>query len=189
MLNKTLRRVMVTSGLVAAATLAGSGLAAADEYPAPDIQWVNSNVIVSALDHDVATVTGKYRCFGGENEKTHLWVSVKQGPQIDPDKDQTSSSFARSWYDTNWNADEVTGEPLTRLDCNGKWQVYRATVKKSTWGDFEQLQNGPAWIQFCAFDSRASADPEPGDEMPVGFGNHYSWADVKVPSNSPAGRA
>lgn len=175
-----------TQVLAAAALVAGSmlgtatGTATAAEAPGPTVQWVNGNVIVSATDHDVATVTGKYRCFGGNDDQTHLWVSVKQGPQVNT-TDHSSSSWADSWYDTNWNSDPVTHAPLTTLVCDGTWQVTRATVKRvasvpwvpgRTWG---QLQDGSALIQFCAFDSSGSEE--------TGSASVYQMGTVRVPAN------
>lgn len=167
------RKSVLATAVVLAVSVLGTGTALGAETPGPQIQWVNNNVIVSALDHNVATVTAKYKCYGGE-VGTHLWVSVKQGPNIDPATGHTSSSDAASWYDTNWNS-TPDGIPLTTLNCNGQWQVTRTIVKKSAWGSFAQLQNGPAYVQFCAFDSSGSEE--------TGFAFDYGMRNVHVPNN------
>src|SRR3712207_64736 len=91
---KHLARTAVLTALATGALVAASAPAmAAPATSAPEVAWVNTNVVVSA-DRSEATVLGKYRCSGGE-EGTHLWVSVKQGPDIYPG--HTSSRYADAW--------------------------------------------------------------------------------------------
>ena len=155
---KYLARTAVLTAVATGALVAASAPAmAAPTTSAPEVAWVNTNVVVSA-DRSEATVLGKYRCSGGE-EGTHLWVSVKQGPGIYPG--HTSSSFADAWYDTNFHhQDSHAG--LT-VDCDGKWHAERITVKAV----FGELTRGAAYVQWCMFDSSGayaggSDDPEGG---------------------------
>jgi len=154
-------RTAVLTAVASGALLAASAPAmAAPVTSAPEVAWVNTNVVVSA-DRSEATVLGKYRCSGGE-EGTHLWVSVKQGPRIDAG--HTSSSYADAWYDTNYNFTEDNPAGLT-VDCDGKWHAERITVKQVA--GFGQLTRGEAYVQWCLFDSSGayaggSDDPEGG---------------------------
>ena len=141
---KHVARTAVLTALASGAFVAASAPAMAAPAPsAPEVAWVNTNVVVSA-DSSEATVLGKYRCSGGE-EGTHLWVSVKQGPGIYPG--HTSSQYADAWYDTNYHyAEDPAG--LT-VDCDGKWHAERITVKRV----FGDLAKGAAYVQWCMFDS------------------------------------
>jgi hypothetical protein len=142
---KYLARTAVLTAVASGALVAASAPAmAAPATSAPEVAWVNTNVVVSA-DRSEATVLGKYRCSGGE-EGTHLWVSVKQGPGIYAG--HTSSSYADAWYDTNYNFTEDNPAGLT-VDCDSKWHAERITVKRV----FGDLTRGAAYVQWCMFDS------------------------------------
>ena len=148
-----------------AALLAGPVAAASATYKDPEVQWAG-NVHV---DGDTATVLAKYRCWGGNNEATHLWVSLKQGGGIDDftaaqlAEMEGTSQIAEAWYDTN-----VTGD--TALNCNGKWHVQRYTVAK----EFGTLKRGSAWLQFCLFDSTST-----DTNFPQGFAYAYPKVNVR----------
>ena len=136
-------------------------------YEDPEVAWVGNNVHVAA-DGSAAYVIGKFRCFGGSTG-THLWVSVKQGPDIS-EPDHTGSSYADAWYDTNWNF-ENSEAGLTN-DCDGHWHVTRVTLKQV----FGELVDGPAYVQFCLFDNTSTED-----NFPQGFAQQYGFRDVRVP--------
>jgi hypothetical protein len=159
------RTVTVATLCAGLAVGAGAGPAAA-AYAAPEIAWVNQNVVL-APDKSSAQITGKYRCVGGR-EGTHLWVSAKQGPRIDPDAGNTGSSYADAWYDTNYNF-ENDPAGLT-VDCDGKWHVSRITVKPV----FGTLARGPVWMQWCLFDNTSTED-----NFPQGFVQEYGWRTVQ----------
>ena len=118
-------RTATVAILAAAAALGTAAGPAAAAYTPPTVAWVNQNVILSP-DKSHADVTGKYQCVGGR-EGTHLWVSVKQGPRLDPATDHTSSSDADAWYDTNWNFEN--SEAGLTVNCDGHWHASRITVK------------------------------------------------------------
>ena len=65
----------------------------------------------------------KYTCFGG-NAGTHLFIGVKQGPEVNA-TDHTSSQYAETFYSTNWNSDG----PGLSLNCNGRQQNALFVVK------------------------------------------------------------
>jgi hypothetical protein len=135
------------AGLATALVPASTAVAEA-ELPAPEVAFVNDNVVVSA-DRTQATVLAKYRCFGGE-EGTHLWVSIKQdGEDLEG---EGSSARARAWYDTNYQwAEDPAGQTIP---CDGSWHATRFTVKQVEGKGL--LGRGSAWVQFCAFDNRGN---------------------------------
>jgi hypothetical protein len=147
---------MATAGVLAAAAVLGTATPAAADVPAPEVQWVNDNVVVSATDPTSATVLARYRCYGGEN---HLWVSVKQGEHLGdaeyaaslgPDVHPYSSALADAWYDTNYLFDPEIG-PLEQAQCDGVWHTERVTVRITGWMPSETLAKGRAWVQFCLY--------------------------------------
>lgn len=138
-------------------------------YREPEVAWVK-DVRASG---DEATVKAKYRCYGGD-EGTHLWVSLKQGGDIDNygaeqlSTMQGTSALAATWYDTN------AVDPTTvTLTCDGTWQVQRYTLgrEKGT------LVDGQAFLQFCLFDS--TSDPA-GEDLSHGFAYDYTFVDVHI---------
>jgi hypothetical protein len=128
---------------------------------------------------DQATVLAKYRCYGGD-EGTHLWVSLKQGGDIDKYSAKKlanmegTSALARSWYDTN-----VVDPSTVTLTCDGTWQVQRYTLgrEKGT------LVKGRAFLQFCLFDS--TADPT-GQDLSYGFAYKYKFVHVTSDNTASA---
>jgi hypothetical protein len=110
-------RLKLPAALFAAAALgaiAVSPVAAArptGAYQQPVVNWVQPTVIANA--DGTATVHVQYTCYGG-NAGTHVYIGVKQGPQVNATTN-TSSEFAQTFYSTNWNPD-MGGNALT---CNG----------------------------------------------------------------------
>lgn len=159
------RIILAATLALPAALLAGPAGAAEATYQPPEVQWAG-NV---HLDGDAATVLAKYRCWGGNNEATHLWVSLKQGGGIDDytaeqlAQMEGTSQIAEAWYDTN-----VTGD--TALNCNGEWHVQQYTVAR----EFGTLERGSAFLQFCLFDSTSTET-----NFPQGFAYNYVKADVR----------
>lgn len=156
------------TALASAAALAAMGLpsASAAAYADPQVAWTGMNINV-APDGSAAYIDGKYRCYGGE-AGTHLWVSVKQGPNLDDE--HTSSGDADAWYDTNWMFSESDPDGLN-VDCDGHWHVTRYTLKP----EFGELHDGIAYVQFCLFDSTGNEE-----NFPTGFAFDYSWKTVRV---------
>jgi hypothetical protein len=139
---------------LAAATLATAGLlavAAPAANAAPSTGTEGEVLGVVLAQGDAATIVGRYRCFGGT--QAHLWASIKQGDDIDGTT-QTSSEFADSWYDTNYNFTESNPQGLT-VPCDGRFHTQRFVLERvfgTPWGgsfDGTALESGPAWVQFC----------------------------------------
>jgi len=167
-----LKRLVISAAVAAAAVAGGttSAQAAQVEYDNPQIAWVHN---VKATQ-DSATLLAKYRCWGG-NEGTHLWVSLKQGGGITGSPEELAaqegtSALAASWYDSH--SEDVV--------CDGTWQIQQFTVNRvagipgyhpEAW---EPLVDGPAFLQFCLFDSTATED------LSRGFAYLYSYVPVKA---------
>ena len=168
-----IERLVLAAAVGLAAVVAGgtaSAQAAQVDYADPQVAWVH-NVKATA---DSATLIAKYRCWGG-NEGTHLWVSLKQGGGISGPADELAaqegtSAIAASWYDSHPEG----------VVCNGTWQIQQFTVYREmgipgyhpeAW---ESLVAGPAFLQFCLFDSTATED------LSRGFGYLYSYVPVKT---------
>lgn len=160
---KSIARSATVAAAAAIAAVSLPGPALADDYRPPQVAWTGMNISVSP-DGGSAWINGKYNCVGGE-EGTHLWVSVKQGPGLDDE--HTSSSDADAWYDTNWNFED--SEAGLTVDCDGRWHTTRYELKR----EFGDLVDGPAFVQFCLFDSTGSEE--------TGFAFDYSWKQVRVP--------
>jgi hypothetical protein len=142
------RNIVAAASLLALAASVAPTAAQAEETPqgpGPEVSWVGDNVVVSA-DRGEASVLAKFRCYGGE-EGTHLWASVKRGENLQA---EGSGGWATSWYDTNYQyQDNPAGQTI---QCDGRWHATRFTVKRVEGKG--TLDRGPAWVQFCVFDSR-----------------------------------
>jgi len=172
----TRNRLVAALGAAAALTAGAAGAASASApssgYQAPVVEWVAPVVHANAADGS-ATVHGKYKCSGG-NVGTHLYIGVKQGPEVNA-TDHTSSQYARTFYSTNWNADG----PGLSLNCDGRSHNTSFLLKPDPffWNaeHAPPLGSGPAFVQFCIFDSTNTGD---GDEN--GFAFDYSMRKVVV---------
>ena len=165
--------LLAAAALVAPFVITAPAGAARVAYDNPQVAWVH-NVKATA---DSATLLAKYRCWGG-NEGTHLWVSLKQGGGIvgSPDDlaaQEGTSAIADSWYDSHPEG----------VVCNGQWQIQHFTVNRELaipgfHGDWSSLLSGPAFLQFCLFDSTAESGPDA--DLSHGFGYLYSFVPVKA---------
>ena len=152
-------RLAAAAALVAASAAVPLSSASAAELPAPEIAWVGKHVVANGSE---AYIQAKFRCYGGETG-THLWASIKQGGE-DPTA-EGSGMKSDAWYDTNYQyANDPAGQTI---DCDGHWHATRFTVKLVD--GWQPLTGGPAWVQFCVFDSTG------------GFGYSYDWKTVKAP--------
>jgi hypothetical protein len=104
---------------------------------------VLGNVVIDANDPGVAYVTARYTC--PEDAEAHLWVSVKQVPDAQPDnalKDEGSSAIASAWLQRHPAPTEFT--------CDGTWHVGTFSVDNGqTEYGFGELQPGQVYVQFC----------------------------------------
>ncbi len=168
-------RVRFITSLVAATALvvAFVGPAAAAKpssaYAAPVVNWVQPTVIAHA--DGSATVHVQYTCSGG-NVGTHLFIGLKQGPEVNA-TDHTTSQFANTFYSTNYNSDG----PGLSLNCNGTKQNALFLLKPDPYfwnaANAPLLSAGTAFVQVCVFDSTNTGETDPN-----GFAFDYSMRKV-----------
>lgn len=171
---RTRNRVVAVLGTAAALTGGVAGAAAAcpppSAYRPPAVEWVAPVVHANTADGS-ATVRARYHCSGG-NVGTHLYIGVKQGPDVNA-TDHTSSQYARTFYSTNWNSDG----PGLSLNCDGRRHRASFVVKPDPyfWNaeHAPPLGAGPAFVQFCLFDSTNTGEGDPN-----GFAFDYSMRKV-----------
>lgn len=161
---------VIGAALVATAT-ASPATAAPAHYKPPVVPFV-APIVFASTSLGQATVYASYRCFGG-NVGTHLFIAVKQGPKVNATT-HTSSEFAKTFYSTNYNSD---GPGLT-VNCDGIPHFAAFVLEPDPYwakaGDNPPpLKIGPAFVQFCLFDSTNT-----GENDPNGFAFNYSMRTV-----------
>jgi hypothetical protein len=157
------------SALVGAAT---SASAAPATYQEPTVQSISTTVLASSADSGFALVQARYRCYGGDTG-THLFIAVKQGPDVSPVNPSSSPSMT-GFYSTNYKSDG----PGMSLHCDGAShsQVFRLK-NDPYWLKAQQnlpLTSGPALVQFCLFDSTSTENSD------TGFVFDYEMKTVRV---------
>jgi hypothetical protein len=167
----------IRAATAALALAVGGGLAAAapasaDDYQPPQVFSIAPHVDAS---NGTATVTATYQCFGGEGGGAHLFIAVKQGPKVNA-QNHTSSSWATTFYSTNWNyfVDPAGLKPT----CDGTVRTDTYVVMDDPFwahaGEAPPLRTEAAFVQFCLFDSTNSG--EEGDL--TGFAFKYQMRNV-----------
>lgn len=158
----TIALVALTAGPVAAAR-------PSSDYADPVVNWVAPVVVARA--NGTASVHVQYTCYGG-NEGTHVYIGVKQGPDVNA-TDHTSSAYAQTFYSTNWNPDSG----VNALVCDGMRHNQLFVVKPDPYfwnrDNAPALSSGEAFIQVCIFDSHNT-----GEMDPTGFAFDYSMRKV-----------
>jgi hypothetical protein len=163
--------VAAAVGLVAAGTGVAQAAKPWKTYHQPVVYWV-APVVHAIGANGSAVVHARYQC-GGGSANTHLFIAVKQGPQVNATT-HTSSEFAKTFYSTNYNSDG----PGLSLICDGRAHNRRFVLKPDPyWANAENnppaLHAGRAFVQFCLFDSTNT-----GENDPNGFAFDYSMKKV-----------
>ena len=158
------------AGLALAAGLVLAGSTTAGAEPAqPTITYAGHLV----AGPGAVTVKITYTCHTDTGPLTHLFVAVKQGPQVDTDA-HSSSQYADTFYSTNWKSDAGPNA----VTCDGA--QHRQTIVLKPQPGFvpavPRLHSGPALVQLCLFDNVTQF----GDEGPVdgGFALDYTMQQV-----------
>ena len=159
-------------GLVAASTGVAQAARPWHGYHAPVVRWV-APVVHAVAANGSAVVHADYQCAGG-NAHTHLFIAVKQGPQVNATT-HTGSQWAKTFYSTNYNSDG----PGLRLNCDGRAHNKRFVLKPDPyWANAGNnppaLHAGRAFVQFCLFDSTNSG----ADGDLTGFAFNYTMKKV-----------
>ena len=141
------------------AIVAGLPAAAGAESAQPSISFAGHLV----AGPGAVTVKITYTCHTDTGPLTHLFVAVKQGPQVDTDQ-HSSSQFADTFYSTNWKSD--AGPNAVR--CDGRQHTQTVVLKPQPGfvPRVPRLHAGPALVQLCLFDNVTQF----GDQGPVDGG-------------------
>ena len=188
--SRLLASVLSAGALAAASLVAGPSAQAAgpaQEWRPADISYAK----IVKVEKTHAHVVARYRCFGGNNERTHVWVSIKQGPKITamPLKEliasEGTSQISKAWYNSNIPAPGSEPIALT-ANCDGRWhrdsyKIYRQlelTNADGTTRSLGKLRTGRVFLQYCLIDSFANPDDQ---SDPTGVNWKYSkpWITVR----------
>ena len=165
----------LATGVTVAAALA---LAVAPASPAYADAAQPSAAFVGAVvaGGDTAYVMMRYTCTSTVTPGNHLFVAVKQGPDVDTGA-HSGSAYAQSYYSTNWNSDDGPNA----LTCDGKSRTQRIVVKPDVyWAPHHPgapaLATGTALVQICVFDNITGVN---GQGEPIGgFAPSYTMERV-----------
>lgn len=153
----------------AAAVIAGGSAAAGADTTQPSVAYAGS--VVAGPGATVVKIS--YTCHTDTGPLSHLFVAVKQGPQVDTDA-HSSSQYAQTFYSTNWKSDAGPNA----LRCDGDQHTQSIVLKPQP--GFEaavpRLHSGPALVQLCLFDNVTAF----GEEGPLdgGFAFDYTMQQV-----------
>jgi len=141
--------------------------------PAPTASFA-AHVIVAHGGQAWVPLT--YTCHNdGDHPFNHLFVAVKQGPRVNT-TDRSGSSVARTFYSTNFSADEGADA----LTCDGVQHTQTLVLMNDPgWAKTATappLRSGPAFLQICLFDNVS----ELGDDGPVDGGFVFNYTMQRV---------
>ena len=154
---------------IAAAVVAGGSVAAGAATTPPNVAYAGT--VVAGPGAAVAKIT--YTCHTAPGAVSHLFVAVKQGPQVDTDA-HSSSQYAQTFFSTNWKSDAGPNAPR----CDGVQHTQSVVLKPQP--GFEaaapRLHSGPALVQLCLYDNVTQF----GEEGPLdgGFAASYTMEQV-----------
>ena len=118
-----------------------------------------------------ATVHVQYTCSGG-NVGTHLFIGVKQGPEVNA-TDHTTSQFAEHVLQHELERRRSRPEPrLQRPEQNARFVVKPDPFFWNA-ANAPLLSAGTAFVQVCVFDSTNTGEMDPN-----GFAFDYSMRKV-----------
>lgn len=120
-----------------------------------------------------ATVKITYTCSATDSPISHLFVAVKQGPNVSTEN--TSSSFADTFFSTNWKSDSGPNA----LQCDGVQHTQTIVLKPQPGFDaaVKRLHAGTALVQICLFDN-VTGFTEQGEPIGGGFAPSYTMETV-----------
>jgi len=169
------RRMGVVAALSAAALAFSTGPAVA-ETPQPTADFAGHLV----AGPGATTVKITYSCSNTDGPISHLYVGVKQGPNVNTEEGSTSAS-ADTFYSTNWKSDLGPNA----LNCDGAEHTQTVILKPQP--GFEaavpRLHSGPALVQVCVYDNVT----EFGEHGPVDGGFAFSYSMEQVTAGKGQG--
>jgi hypothetical protein len=163
------RRLGTAAALATAALAVSSGPAMA-EAPQPTAAFAGHLV----AGPGAATVKISYTCTATDAPISHLFVAVKQGPNVSVEN--SSSQYADTFFSTNWKSDKGPNA----LRCDGVQHKQTIVLKPQPGFDaaVKRLHSGAALVQICVYDNVTAF----GEEGPVdgGFAASYTMENVKA---------
>ena len=149
---------LTTAFVVALAPVtANAEIIAQQGDPAPVAEFTGGVIVAHGGE---AGVNITYTCHNdAEHPINHLFVAVKQGPRVNT-TDRSSSSFAKTFYSTNWSADAGPNA----LSCDGVEHSQTFLLQNDPgWANTATappLRSGPAFLQICLFDTGSAFGPD-----------------------------
>lgn len=147
-------RVRTAAGslLAAGATvLSIAGTASADGAPPPSASYAGGVVVSNG---DTAVVRVAYTCTADITPGNHLFVALKQGPDVTPENFSSSTAQLTSFFSTNWSTDSGPNQ----LTCDGERHVQNIVLKPQPGFPGGAVTGGPAAVQICVFDNITGYD-------------------------------
>jgi hypothetical protein len=122
---------------------------------------------------DTATVRVVYSCTTSISPANHLFVAVKQGPDVSP-QNPSSSPTMTAFLSTNWLSDQGPNA----LVCDGKRHLQKIELQQQPGFTGGPLTTGPALVQICVYDN-VTGFSENGEPV-GGFAASYTMEKVVV---------
>jgi hypothetical protein len=145
-----------------------AGVANAASTPSQPTAAYAGGAVVS--NGTTATVRVVYTCTSSAPHDNHLFVAVKQGPDISPST-PSSSSTTTAFLSTNWSVDAGPNA----LVCDGKRHLQKVELQQQGYGP---LTTGPALVQICVYDN-VTGFSDNGEPI-GGFAASYTMEKVVV---------
>ena len=167
MLKKLL--LMMTVAGVALLGFGGAAFASGTSTSDPSAAFPGGIVVGYGGGND-AIVPVAYRCTTKVTPLNHLFVAVKEGPNVSP-QNPSSDPTTTAFLSTNWNSDSGPNA----LNCDGRRHIQLIVVKPQGFGP---LKSGRALVQICVYDNVTGFTPE--GEPIGGFAPSYTMQSVFV---------
>jgi hypothetical protein len=103
MRNRSKAILLAATTALGVVGLGRTASAAPATYEQPIVSSVSATVLASSANGEFALAQAQYRCYGGD-VGTHLFIAVKQGPDVTPEN-PSSSETTTAFYSTNWGTD------------------------------------------------------------------------------------
>jgi hypothetical protein len=144
-----IRNGLISTAAIGAVTLQIAAAASAAAAAEPTAAYPGG-VVVASNGGASAIVRVSYSCTSTVSPANHLFVAVKQGPNVTPDN-PSSDGTTTAFLSTNWSPD---GGP-NALDCDGNRHLQQIAVKPQGYGP---LVDGRALVQICVYDNITGAN-------------------------------
>jgi hypothetical protein len=142
-MRRSVRNALAIAATATAALGLFAGTAEAKIKAAdPTAEYAGGAVVSNGT---TATVRVVYSCTTTISPGNHLFVAVKQGPDISP-SNPSSSSTTTAFLSTNWSSDSGPNA----LVCDGKRHLQKIELQPQGYGP---LTTGPALVQICVYDN------------------------------------